>query len=149
VLAAMPRGMRLLTVDAVWHDHRLRAGAQTVSWHAPVLAVIDRNAFVPTLFTGALTVQMAPGSHRSSTPTGFRYPSLADVLDSQGRRDDPAVDLGDGFGGRIYWWGWERNFDYVLIEHYGRRPAALPAILRPVSTSDVADLYRIDPAGGP
>jgi hypothetical protein len=61
-----------------------------------------------------------------------------------GRRDDPAGDKGNGEGLRIYWMGWENKFNYVLIRHFGNRPAALPANLRLVATSSVADLYRID-----
>jgi hypothetical protein len=146
VMGALPRGMRLLTADTSGGEHRLRAGARKVSWHAPLLAVIDRDAYVPTLFSGIITVRVVPELRRSSSPNGWRYPSLADLADGYGRRDDPAVDLADGFGGRIYWWGWETKFDYVLVEHYGRRPASLPANLRPVATSAVADLYRIDAA---
>jgi len=145
-VGAMPPGMRLLTIDTSGGERRLRPGARKVSWHAPLLAVIDRDAYVPTLFSGIITVRVVPELRRSSSPNGWRYPSLADLVDGYGRRDDPAAALADGFGGRIYWLGWETKFDYVLVEHYGRRPAALPANLLPVAASAVADLYRIDAA---
>jgi hypothetical protein len=143
VLSVMPLGMRLLTIDTANREHRLRPGARTVSWHAPLVAVIDRDAFVPTLFGGILEVKPLPAMRRSTSPNGWRYPTLAAVMAGYGQRDDPTVDLGDGFGGRIYWIGWEEKFDYVMIEHYGRRPTTVPAMLQPVATSEVVDLYRI------
>ena len=42
--------------------------------------------------------------------------------------------------------GWENKFDYLLYEHFGHRSPALPVNVRLVSTSSVADLYRIEAA---
>ncbi len=65
------------------------------------------------------------------------------MIDSYGA-SDPTGDLPSGKGGRVYWMGWERHFDYVLVMHYGSTPTGLPKVLRLVSSSPVADLYEID-----
>ncbi len=141
VVSTMPRGMRLLVVNASGPVHSLAPWSTT--WHMAMVAVIDRDAFVPTLFTGLSTVRPAPELRDSSTPNG-RPISLSDLADGLGRRDGPAGAESSGTGQRIYWLGWEAKFDYVLIEHFDNRPSMLPANLRQVATSSVADLYRID-----
>ena len=140
VVAAMPRGMRLLLVDPSTGKRELPYWA---TLHIGMVAVIDRDAFVPIMFTGQGTVRPAPAMRNSSTPHGPPL-SLAELKDGLGRKDDPAGAQGNGLGGRIYWLGWQDKFDYVLIEHFGTRPTALPSVLRLVATSPVADLYRID-----
>ena len=145
VVAAMPRGKRLLLMDTA------TAGRALPYWatlHIGMVAVIDRDAFVPNLFTGQGTVRPAPAMRASSTPYGPPL-SVADLMDGLGRTDDPAGDTGDGMGGRVYWLGWQGKFDYVLIEHFGSRPAVPPGVLRLVASSSVADLYRIDQTGTP
>ncbi len=143
VLSAMPKGMRLLTVDASQAGHERLPPSKRVTFHAPLVAVIDRDAFSPTLFTDIMTVKPKPEFKLSSTPNGYPYPVLADLIDSYGA-SDPTGDLPSGKGGRVYWMGWERHFDYVLVMHYGSTPTGLPKVLRLVSSSPVADLYEID-----
>ena len=147
VISTMPRGMRLLTIDVSRSSNPMRSDSVHVSYHAPLVALIDRDAFVPTLFTGLGTVKPKPELEMLSTPDGDPYPGLADLVDGYGKSADPSVDIPSGEGGRIYWWGWERNFDYVLVMHYGMRPTKLLDVLRLVASSDVADLYAIDKSG--
>ena len=60
VIAAMPRGMRLLTVET---GAKLCApNSSLVTFHAPLVAIIDRDAFVPTLSTGNGLVKPASAS---------------------------------------------------------------------------------------
>jgi hypothetical protein len=142
VISTMPKGMRLLTIEVSGTANLKRFASIHVSYHAPLVAVIDRDAFAPTLFTGVTTVKPAPALKASSTPAGYPFPDLDQFLDGYGRAD-PIEDIPTGRGGRIYWYGWERKFDYVLVMHYGERPTALPAILQLVASSEVADLYSI------
>ena len=147
VLTAMPKGMRLLTVDASQAGHERLPPLIRVTFHAPLVAIIDRDAFSPTLFTGLMTVKPKPEFKLSSTPNGYPYPGLADLIDGYGA-SDPMGDLPSGKGGRVYWMGWERHFDYVLVTHYGSTPTGLPKVLRLISSSPVADLYEIDKSLG-
>jgi hypothetical protein len=141
VLAAMPRGMRLLVAQSP--ISRGDVPMRRATMHVGLLAVIDRDAFVPNLFTWSMTVRPAPAMLASSTPLGSPL-SLSDLRAGFGRRDDPGAAQGDGLGGRVYWMGWENKFDYLLYEHFGHRSAALPDNVRLLSASSVADLYRIE-----
>lgn len=143
VVGAMPRGMRLLIVDTSTNGQAGHFGPIRATAQVGMVAVIDRDAFVPFLFTGLTAVRPALALQASSTPHGSPL-RLSDLTDGLGRRDDPAGETGDGAGRRIYWMGWETKFDYVLIQHFGSRSTALPANLRLVSTSSVADLYKIE-----
>jgi hypothetical protein len=49
------------------------------------------------------------------------------------------------YGGQEYWRGWPAHFDYVLITHFGKLAAPLPAMLRHVTGNDFADLYAVLP----
>jgi hypothetical protein len=139
VVSAMPRGMRLLPVDNVGQS----VLPYRVTMQAAMVAVIDRDAFVPTLFTGLGTVHLTPAYQASGSPS---HPPLhvSDLFDGLGRADDSANDEGDGNGQRIYWLGWQSKFDYVLVRFIGSHPVPLPANLRLVATSPAASLYRID-----
>jgi hypothetical protein len=137
---AMPRGMRLLVAQSPISPGDVPMRRATL--HVALLAVVDRDAFVPYLFTSFMTVRPAAAMVASSTPFGSPL-SLSDIQAGLGRHDAPGAAQGDGLGGRIYWMGWENKFDYLLYEHFDNRPPALPANLRLVSTSSVADLYRI------
>jgi hypothetical protein len=145
VISAMPCGMRLLLVDTSARTGSLPPWATT---HVGMLAVIDRDAFVPNLFTGLGTVRPAPELRAASTPNDSPL-SLSELADGLGRSDAPAEDLPNGRGGRIYWWGWDHKFDYVLVLHFDSSSAAVPGILQRAATSSVADLYRINPSVGP
>jgi hypothetical protein len=140
VVSAMPRGMRLLLVDTSEGTGPLPPWATS---HVGMVAVIDRDAFVPNLFTGLGTVRPAPDLRAASTPNGAPL-NLSELADGLGRRDDPADEEADGRGGRIYWLGWETKFDYVLALHFDSSSPAMPSILQPAATSSVADLYRIN-----
>jgi hypothetical protein len=140
VVGVMPRGMRLLLVD---NSNGPRPGPPWATWHVGMVGVIDRDAFVPNLFTGLATVHPVPELRSSSTPNGMAL-DIAALNAGLGRTDDPSSDQATGAGGRIYWLGWEHKFDYVLALHFGSGPAVMPKILQMVATSPVADLYRID-----
>jgi hypothetical protein len=141
VLGEMPHGMRLLMVDNLGGKQSVLPSRATQ--HLGLLAVIDRDAFVPTLFTGTTIVSPAPELLRSSTPAGLP-PSVSELmvsLDHSGTSSGPQF---DDAGHYIYWSRWEDMFDYILIRHLGNRAEVSLPYLRLVATSSIADLYRID-----
>ncbi len=142
VLAALPRGARLLQVDATGPRTQSDVPLST-KWQMAMLAVIDRDAFVPTLFTGMTTVRVRPDRVFSSTPNGLPI-SLLQLRQCE-RANDGGVEHSDynNVGARIYWLGWPTKFDYVFVQH-GPAPYEVPAILTRVASSRTADLYRID-----
>jgi hypothetical protein len=145
VLAALPPGSRLLVMD----EPGLQAPgvSPNVFWHIPLMAVIDRAAFVPYLFTGFMTVHPKAAVQDASTPSG-RPLDLAELRDGLTHDAKLGAWAADGRGGRIYWYGWPKKFDFLLVQHAGRH-SALPGPLQLVAASEVADLYRIMPAPSP
>jgi len=142
VLAALPRGSRLLVMDEAGLTEP--GVSPNALWHIPLMAVIDRDAFVPYLFTGFMTVHPADAVHDASTPSG-RPLDPAELADGLTHPDTPGATIPDGRGGRIYWYGWRQKFDFLLVQHAGHR-SPLPDFLQPVACSEVADLYKITPA---
>jgi hypothetical protein len=144
VLESLPRGSRLLVMD----DGSLRSRTDPLSpnayWHIPLMAVIDRAAFVPYLFTGFMTVHPTDAVRDASTPSG-RPLDEAELADGLTHPDTPGATIPDGRGGRIYWYGWRQKFDYLLVQHANYR-SPLPGFLQPVAMSEVADLYKITQA---
>ena len=143
VISALPRGMRLLVVEIEPAKQQRQVGPGRATSQVSMVALIDRDAFLPFLVTGISIVHPTP-LMRSSSAAGGRPLHLSDLKDSSSRQDDSAEDQADAESLRVYWSGWEHKFDYLLIQHFGQRPTALPANLQPVATSSVADLYRID-----
>jgi hypothetical protein len=142
VLDALPRGTRLLVVNV----ERRGTGQEMVPpityWHMPLTAVIDRDAFVPYLFNGLTTVRMRPEFRATSTPNGL---PISPAQLREGMNQPAGVELsdGEGGGGRIYWYSWPKNFDYVLIQRFGYEPGKLPETLQLVVHAADMDLYRI------
>ena len=154
VLSRLPAGARLLVVSLNGHGSGHEQIPINTLWHLPLTAVIDRDAFVPTLFTGLTTVRVRPEYRLSSTPNGLPI-SPAQLREGMAQGDDGTAH-GDGLGARYYHFGWPEKFDYVLVQRLGGDPGQLPENLAPVASSGGMDLYRViaptngaSPAGPP
>ncbi len=144
ILAHLPRGTRLLVVNAPRGDPGTSISDHITLWHMPEVAIIDRDAFLPTLFTGLSTVHVRPPFRLASTPNGF--PITPDQLrDGQSLRDQPGIDIADrpDGSGRLYHYGWPEKFDFVLVQRFGTDPGQMPSNLTPVAHSADMDLYQI------
>ena len=147
VLKSLPAGSRLLVMDDAGLLEREPGITPNALWHIPMLAVIDRDAFVPYLFTGFMTVHPRPAVQDAATPSG-RPVDSAELAAGLQHDDVPGAVLSDGRGGRIYWYGWPRKFDFLLVQHGGAHVKP-PGPLQQVAASGVADLYRITAAPSP
>lgn len=109
-------------------------------WHMPVMAVIDRSAFVPTLFTDPTKQPVQATAARESIDTEFGAPiEIALLIDS-------AYGLGKvsgGVGMDPFWENWPQRYDYVVITHFGAKGNPLPEILAPVHEGSFFDIFRI------
>ncbi len=141
VLAALPRGARLLVVNTQGHGSGAERVTQSTLWHMPLVAVIDRDAFVPYLFNGLTTIRINPDYRQASTPNGLPI-TMAELRAGASLADDH-VERGDGQGARLYFRDWPDEFDFVLIQHYDGTVDALPPMLRPLRHGDGLDLYSI------
>ena len=112
--------------------------------HLPGLALIERRAFWPLLFTSP-----------SKQPLTV-LPPYADIAVSEGVVPACAwLSAAPGIpppGDAPYLANWQSRFDYVVVLYAGKLPdpAALrPDVLSPVVVGDVASLYRITGAAPP
>jgi hypothetical protein len=143
VVRALPEGARLLVVDAGRPDAGPFAAPAHMTGHLALVATIDRNAFIPYLFTGTTAVQPRPEWRNAASPSSLPL-DLDQFKDGITRGDPPAGPPPYGYGGQQYWLGWPSKFSFVLLEHYGRHDIMLPAFLHPLARSNIADLYRVD-----
>lgn len=141
IVSHLPRGVRVLVAQAEPTKLSPRFGPTRLTMHMAMVAVIDRDAFLPFLFTGLSTVRPLPHLEPSSTPNGHPI-SEGDLKSGYGKTDNGVV-RGDGYGRRIYWRGWEKKFDYVLVQHFGEVTVGVADGLDLIEKSDTVNLYRV------
>jgi hypothetical protein len=152
LVAVLPEGSRLLVVENTDSVRGLRVAPREMTQHMPLVAAIDRDAFIPYLFLGNTAVRTRP---RWTNASSFLTApiTVAQLWDGLSRHDPPGGPPPYGWGGHVYWWGWPDKFDTVLVEHYGVPVGALPPNLHVLAASPIATLYRIGPvmpgAAGP
>ena len=113
-----------------------------VFWQLGALAVIDRSAFFPYLFTEATPLGVTP---RNRELSGWGMPVTPEDL---AKSADPASansfdDLHDLNGQRMYWRNWPQTFDYVLWIDFGGMPEPRFTQLRPLAAGRVFKIYQI------
>jgi hypothetical protein len=141
VLAHLPRGARLLVVNPIGHGTGHEKLPLNTAWNLPLVAVIDRDAFEPSFFTGLTTVRVQPAYRNASTPNGLPI-TMAQLWEGLATPDD-GTDHDDGQGARLYHFGWPGKFDYVLVERYGNDPGKMPGNLALVVQGEDIDLYAV------
>jgi hypothetical protein len=148
---AMPAGIRLLTIQSALPPdvhpaalRRLAEGEGPMSYmHLPTLAVIDRGAFVTSLFTGWTPAEPSERNRGMSRILGGIL-----TPDELLARADSQVSPGD------YHWidqlgeppcclDWPQHFDFALWIDFGHPPPTLPQALRPWASGSFFHIYRI------
>lgn len=112
-------------------------------WHLPALAVIERSAFLPYLFTGHVGIHAASGVQLLDTPTGI---PLSRILLQDGI--DPVSSmfpLGYPINRYVsaYWTGWPEQYDYVVSIRFANEANPAPAYLQLVRRGSFFDIYRV------
>jgi hypothetical protein len=143
VVQALPEGARLLVVDAGRPQAGPFAAPAHLAGHLAMVATIDRNAFIPFLFTGTTAVQPRPEWRTAASPSSLPI-DLDQFKEGMLYGDPPSGPPPYGYGGQQYWLGWPRKFSFVLVECYGRHDIPLPAFLHRLAHSEIADLYEVD-----
>ncbi|MDH3229154.1 MAG: hypothetical protein OEN55_05105 [Alphaproteobacteria bacterium] len=140
-LGSIEPGASLLPVQK--HNVPLADGGtrfDNAYWHMPVMTVIDRAAFVPTLFTDPTKQPVRAAPVRKEVDTEFGAPiELALLVDSA--RGGGTV--AGGAGMKPFWRDWPRRYDYVLITHFGARGNPLPDLLMPAHEGSFFDIYQV------
>lgn len=144
--AVIERGKSLLAIE---DETDLPAGRLPFYgmqfWNLAGLAVIERSVFMPTLFTGHISVDAAPARQAINTSVGT--PVSPDFLKADA---DPATShfpLGYRFSRyiRIYWTDWPRHFDYALSIRFANEYNPDPRYLKAIDRRSFFDIYRVSP----
>jgi hypothetical protein len=111
--------------------------------HMPALAIIDRNAFIPYLFTGWTTV--APGPRNAGRFASQSVPISPELLiDAAKPPANPAASGQPNILGEMpYWVGWPEKFEFVLWIDFGVPPPDLPGQLKPWAEGSFFHIYRV------
>lgn len=112
-------------------------------WHMGALAVIERSAFYPTLFTGHTTVDASDLRRAINSPVGtpVSRASLAGTADAS----QSAYPLGHKVSRYVwlFWIGWPETFDYVLSVRFGNPTNPYPDALSNSRSGSYFDLFRV------
>ncbi|MDB5481635.1 MAG: hypothetical protein JWO83_2688 [Caulobacteraceae bacterium] len=141
--AVIPRGARVI---AFRDDENIAPANRVAAFayrHLPLLTVIERDAFMPTLFKEPMmSVQAAPALRDIDTPTGAPI-ELSQLIAGADPVKSPRMrGAVDQFGMRNYWGGWPNTFDYAVELSFGAHPN-LPPQLRLVRSGAMFNIYRI------
>lgn len=137
----LPQGARLLVVDGP-EDAPGRLATKAIIQHMSLVATIDRDAFVPILFTGTTPLQLLP-SMANAASQAVGAITIDQLRDGYDRPAPPGPLPAYRDGAQQYWLGWPKKFDDVLITHFGGDVGTLPPILHRLAENDIAGLYRI------
>ena len=144
LVSVLPKGARLLVLDMPTACATRRVAPREMTGHLSFVAAIDRDAFIPFLFTGSTPLTVRPELQNSSSLIAEAI-SQAQLADGLAHADPPAGPPPYGWGGHVYWLGWPRKFDFLLVQHFGCPGFQPPPVLQPVAQSPIADLYKITP----
>jgi len=156
--AVIAPGARLLVVKSPVPDEEKRLPGVPTSLatlqspvfnHMAALAVIDRAAFFPYLFTGLHSIKVAPRNEAvSQAQAGPITPD--ELTKSADPEQAKTLDTGPNFlGERPYWRDWPQTFDFVLWVDLTGGPKPELKQLQPLAKGSFFDIYRVarPPAG--
>ncbi len=153
-LQTLPAGVRLLpvqskTLSSIAQPGGARRlidsnGLQPYT-HFGALAVLDRGAFFPPLFTGWTPIEPSPrNAGLSRILGGLLTPEelyeRADGASYLARHPDVLIDQ---LGEPICCVAWPAHFDFVLWIDFGQPPNNLPPMLQPWASGSYFHIYRI------
>ena len=152
--AAIAPGARVLVVESSTGPRKLPGIPESLAvmqerlfYHMPSLAVIDRAAFLPSMFTGRLTLEVTPRNREISWLGGWDpiTPELLMESVDPGRVQphDIVLNSTNLLFEPPYWRNWSQTFDFVLWIDFG--DAAKPHLreLQPVASGSFFQIYRV------
>jgi hypothetical protein len=160
-IAVVAPGARVLSVHDIpsnpvpsseprWQMGGIASGEGLSRYYADrgliTLAVIERGAFVPSLFTHPSAQPIQASAQNQRVDSVDPAPRLTvDMLVAGARKAERARPEGfaSAFQKMPYWMNWHLNFDYVVIFRYGASQNPLPDLLEPVVHNVNFDVYRV------
>lgn len=132
VLASLPSGARLL--PARHEDADL-----SFALHSAAMAVIERSAYVPNLFTNTSPVDVLPDMRALHMPQS--WPVLEEDLAMS--KDKSLPEATNGHWSGQYYYGWPDHWDYVLFFRAEPTQTLELSRLCPVAEAEGVVLYRV------
>jgi hypothetical protein len=149
---AIAPGARVLVVSAPPAEPRKLPGIPeslaVLQWrlfhHMPSLAVIDRAAFLPSVFTGWKTLEVTP-RNRQISQLGGSVPITPELLmeSLDPERARAHNDVSNSPIEPPYWRNWPQTFDFVLWIDFGDAPKPELRELQPVARGSFFEIYRV------
>jgi hypothetical protein len=150
--AVIAKGARVLVVEAPIPEQKRRlsrlptgfAKRQSAPFmHMAALAVIDRAAFFPYLFTGWYTIDATQRNEAVAQAVAVPM-TPGELTKSADPEQAKTLDTGPNFlGERPYWRDWPERFDFVLwIDFGGARKPELEQ-LQPLTSGSFFNIYRV------
>lgn len=149
--AVIAPGARLLVVETPLPDRkqlpdvpRALARAESISFiHMAALAVIDRAAFFPYMFTGWTTIDVTPRNEPVSQRQGVPV-TPEELTRSANPEQANTLNASPNFlGERPYWRNWSETFDFVVWIDFSGAPKPGLQQLRWLTGGSFFDIYRV------
>jgi hypothetical protein len=157
----LDRGSRVAMIPVGKDDLRAEPQPQTPYWWVSSFAVIDRQVFMPLIYTYATPLALAGAAKElySDTPARRRTVHWHPVGSAFAASDAETVrqveQVGqrisddDTFSSTIDWSDWPERFDYLIDFHLGRFGNPVPALLTEVRRGSYFTIFRIHPPRQP
>jgi hypothetical protein len=153
--AVMPAGSRLLIVETPLAPDEERpafpgvprqfANVQPkIFHHMGALAVIDRSAYFPYLFTQATTIDAAPRNHAVAQTAAVPITPDELALSTEPGHAEQLDREPDIYGQLSHWRRWPETFDYVLWLDFSGKPKPQLQQLTGAASGSYFELYRIN-----
>jgi hypothetical protein len=151
------RGSRVAVIP-IGDDFRPDPPPPLPYWYIASLAVIDRQIFLPLLYTAATPLELTsegqaldgnePARGRTVPEWHPADPAFAGIDQETTRQVQWAAQRmsdDDTYTSRIDWSDWPEHYDYVVDFHLGRLGNPVPALLAEVWRGSYFTIYRIHP----
>jgi hypothetical protein len=155
--AKLEPGSRLAVIP-IGDDLRADPAPALPYWYIACLAVIDRQVFMPLLYTVATPLdlttegkaldgnELARGRQVPAwRPTDLAFAGVDPETVRQVQWTAQRMSDDDAFTSRIDWSDWPEHFDYVVDFHLGRPGNPVPALLSELARGSYFTIYRIHP----
>jgi len=149
---AIASGARVLVVAAPPTEPRKLPGIpeslavlqERLFHHMPSLAVIDRAAFLPSVFTGWKTLEVTLRNRQISQLGGWDPITPEQLTESvEAERAQTLNHISNSLIEPPYWRNWPQTFDFVLWIDFGDAPKPELRELQPVARGSFFEIYRV------
>lgn len=121
-------------------------GFGPVYWNLATYSVIDRDGFVPTIFTDPTKQPVGASAARAIIDTPFgNLPGVVELLAAADIGLRGQVPMVEKDGTLAYWTDWPHRFDYVVVVAGVEIPESLGPLLEAKHTGSFFAIYRVIP----